>query len=147
MEDNCEICSWIKQLQKREEFLIKELSTGYVVSSRYQHKYYEGYSLFLCKIHKTDLHELDREFRTQFLKEMSLVAEAVYKTFKPDKLNYELLGNSNPHLHWHLIPRYKKDANFTRTIWTVDKQIRQAVSTQISEKEAIAMKEKIAKYL
>ena len=29
------------------------------------------------------------------------------KTFKPAHMNYSLLGNYFPHLHWHLIPRYK----------------------------------------
>ena len=32
---------------------------------------------------------LEKEFRKKFLEEMSVVAEAVYKAFQPDKLNYE----------------------------------------------------------
>jgi diadenosine tetraphosphate (Ap4A) HIT family hydrolase len=32
-------------------------------------------------------------------------------------MNYELLGNSNPHLHWHIIPRYKSDPRWGRPIW------------------------------
>ena len=41
----------------------------------------------------------------KFLEEMSIVAEAVSKAFNADKMNYELLGNGNTHLHWHLFPR------------------------------------------
>lgn len=45
-----------------------------------------------------------------FLNEMSLVAEAVYNAFGPDKLNYELLGQGeNVHMHWHIFPRRKGD--------------------------------------
>jgi hypothetical protein len=29
--------------------------------------------------------------------------------YEPLKMNYETLGNSLPHLHTHLIPRYKSD--------------------------------------
>lgn len=39
------------------------------------------------------------------MKEMSIVAEAVSKAFYPEKMNYELLGMGDAHLHWHLFPR------------------------------------------
>ena len=41
----------------------------------------------------------------KFLEEMSVVAEAVSNAFGADKMNYELLGNGDTHLHWHLFPR------------------------------------------
>jgi len=56
---------------------------------------------------------------------MSQVAKAVYKAFKPDKLNYELLGNTDAHLHWHLFPRRHTDPEPHRTIWTIPITTRQ----------------------
>ncbi len=32
-------------------------------------------------------------------------------------MNYELLGNTNPSLHWHVIPRYKDDPRWGQPIW------------------------------
>ena len=40
---------------------------------------------------------------------MSIVAEAVSKAFEAEKMNYELLGNGETHLHWHLFPRVNGD--------------------------------------
>ena len=40
---------------------------------------------------------------------MSVVAEAVSKAFNAEKINYELLGNGDTHLHWHLFPRVSGD--------------------------------------
>ena len=40
---------------------------------------------------------------------MSIVAEAVSKAFNAEKMNYELLGNGDTHLHWHLFPRRNGD--------------------------------------
>jgi diadenosine tetraphosphate (Ap4A) HIT family hydrolase len=37
------------------------------------------------------------------------VARALIVTYRPLKMNYETLGNSLPHLHTHLIPRYEED--------------------------------------
>ena len=34
---------------------------------------------------------------------------AVERVFRPLKMNYETLGNSMPHLHTHVIPRYEQD--------------------------------------
>jgi diadenosine tetraphosphate (Ap4A) HIT family hydrolase len=37
--------------------------------------------------------------------------------FKPDKMNYELLGNGCPHLHWHLYPRRKGDTPIKSSVY------------------------------
>ena len=145
--DNCSICSWINEIKINPNYLIKELSTGYVVLSKYQYKYYRGYTVFICKRHVGELHELENDFKLSFLKEMSQAAEAVFKAFNPDKLNYEMLGNTEPHLHWHLFPRYKSDPNFKRPIWVVDKQIRQADSTIASLEEIKQLKNRINTFL
>ncbi len=47
-----------------------------------------------------------------------MVAEAVFRAFGPRKLNYELLGNSVSHLHWHLIPRYADDPIPRLPLWS-----------------------------
>lgn len=53
--------------------------------------------------------ELEPAFKARFLEEMSLAAEAAYHAFGAEKMNYELLGNGDTHLHWHLFPRKKGD--------------------------------------
>ncbi len=53
--------------------------------------------------------ELEPAFKVRFLEEMSLAAEAAYHAFGAEKMNYELLGNGDTHLHWHLFPRKKGD--------------------------------------
>lgn len=104
----CLICDRIEKIKNGENnFFVKELKTGYVVIGDNQH--FKGYTLFLCKEHKTELFQLDREWKIKFLEEMSIVAEAVSKAFEAEKINYELLGNGDSHLHWHLFPRISGD--------------------------------------
>jgi len=88
--------------------LVAELHTGYMVLG--DHQRFKGYTLFLCKQDATELHQLEKFFKIEFLEEMSLVAECVWEAFKPQKLNYELLGNGDPHLHWHIFPRFSDDS-------------------------------------
>ena len=115
----CVICERIDRIKNgTNPFFVKELDTGYVVLG--DHQYFRGYTLFLSKIHAHELHELDTAFRKQYLWEMSEVAAAVFRAFTPDKMNYELLGNTERHLHWHLFPRYADDPNPNRPVWEHD---------------------------
>lgn len=100
----CFICDRINMIREGiNPYLVRELETGYVVMGDNQH--FKGYTLFLCKEHKTELFQLDHSMKMKFLEEMSIVAEAVSKAFHAEKMNYELLGNGDTHLHWHLFPR------------------------------------------
>jgi len=104
----CFICDRIKMIRDgTNPYFVKELETGYVVIGDNQH--FRGYTLFLCKQHKTELFQLDHRTKIKFLEEMSVVAEAAARAFGAEKMNYELLGNGDSHLHWHLFPRVSGD--------------------------------------
>lgn len=104
----CLICDRIKLIrQNKNNYFVKELETGYVVIGDNQHFY--GYTLFLYKEHKCELYQLEANEKAKFLEEMSIVGEAVANAFKAEKMNYELLGNGDSHLHWHLFPRVPGD--------------------------------------
>ena len=91
---NCGVCERIALTkQGNNPYFVRELETGYIVLG--DHQRFKGYTLFLCKEHATEIHFLEKEFRSKFLEEMSLTAEAVYNAFQPDKLNYELLGTGD----------------------------------------------------
>ena len=61
--------------------------------------------------------ELTQAERHGFFDEMCLTAQAIERCFQPRKLNYELLGNQVPHLHWHLFPRSAEDPDVLRPVW------------------------------
>lgn len=143
MKNDCLICKRIHQIKDgNNKYFVKELETGYVVLADYQ--FYKGYTIFLSKTHVFELHELGR-LRTQYLEEMALVSEAVYNLFSPNKLNYELLGNTDRHLHWHIIPRYLDDPNPSSPVWTSDKHIRCSDNSKPSLKDLQDMKSKLSK--
>lgn len=104
----CLICDRINMINDgTNPYFVKELESGYVVIGDHQH--FRGYTLFLCKEHQTELFHLEYSSKMKFLEEMSLVAEAAAKAFGAEKMNYELLGNGDTHLHWHLFPRVNGD--------------------------------------
>ena len=139
MTKECLICNRIDQIQEdTNPYFVAELGTGYVVLGDFQH--FHGYTLFLFKQHVPELHHLEQQLKLRFLEEMSLVAEAVFKSFNPLKLNYELLGNSEPHLHWHLFPRHREDTMLGKPVWLVDKSIRYAETARPDKDQLHIMK-------
>lgn len=143
----CFICNRINLIKEgKNPFFVKELEKGYVVIGDYQH--FKGYSLFLCKEHKTELFQLDKTTKMKFLEEMSLVAEAVAKAFGAEKMNYELLGNGDTHLHWHLFPRVNGDLenygnNGKGPVWWYPMSKMYSPQNNPSEQELEEMKAKL----
>ena len=80
-------------------------------------QFYPGYSLVIAKSHATELYQMPERESTQYFEDMLKVAKAMAAAFTPNKMNYELLGNTVAHLHWHLFPRYTWDPNPTRPTW------------------------------
>lgn len=65
----------------------------------------------------TSIESLMDEDYTLFMTDLRTASAAIRHALKPDHMNYELLGNTNPHLHWHIIPRYKTDPRWGQPIW------------------------------
>jgi len=116
-----------------DPYFIMELETGYVILGWYQR--FKGYTVFQCKRHGPELHDLEHDFRMKHLEEMSLVAEAIYNVFQPDKLNYELLGNGCPHIHWHLYPRRAGDTPIVSSVYQLPNEVLFDESTRPGEEE------------
>ena len=121
MNTHCMVCQRIEKIKQGENpYFVKELETGYVVIGDFQR--FKGYTLFICKECQPEIHLLEPEFRKKFLEEMSIVGEAVFHAFHPDKLNYELLGVGNAvHMHWHFFPRREGDTPAKGPVWKLDK--------------------------
>jgi diadenosine tetraphosphate (Ap4A) HIT family hydrolase len=81
------------------------------------HQFYLGYCVLVSRTHSPELSALADDERRAFLDEMCLLARAIERCYRPHKLNYELLGNQVPHLHWHLFPRSFDDPEVRKPVW------------------------------
>jgi diadenosine tetraphosphate (Ap4A) HIT family hydrolase len=145
MPEGCEICERIARFTADNPYLIAELETGYAVLA--DNQYYRGYTIFLAKQCVPELHDLPPDVRARFLTEMAQVAEAVFRAFEPRKLNYELLGNSVSHLHWHLVPRYADDPNPQWPIWSNKAFVDAPRRTEIDPEELASLRERVRRAL
>jgi diadenosine tetraphosphate (Ap4A) HIT family hydrolase len=92
------------------------LKHSFVILNRDQ--FFPGHVLLFTREHVTELFHLKPRMRSELMEEVSRVAQALQTVFQPDKINYELLGNMVPHMHWHLVPRFATDPLWPRPIWS-----------------------------
>jgi diadenosine tetraphosphate (Ap4A) HIT family hydrolase len=91
------------------------------LSMAYLHddQFFPGWSVVVFKRHATELFHLAPTERIQLMEEVSRFAKILSETFVARKMNYGLLGNQLPHIHWHLIPRLATDPAPLEPVWRI----------------------------
>ena len=84
----------------------------------HEDQFFAGWTVLVLKRHVTELYDLDRDERGALMDAVSEVARAVADVYDAVKMNYALLGNQLPHIHWHLIPRTADDPAPREPVWT-----------------------------
>lgn len=68
-----------------------------------------GYVCLVSRVHAVDLHDLTVGQSVAFMQDAHRVSSALSSVTGSVKLNYEIHGNTLPHLHMHFFPRYAGD--------------------------------------
>ncbi len=72
--------------------------------------------IFTCKKYK-ELSECDMDTKVDVFRAMNIVEKAMIKFYKPTKINIAMFGNYLPHLHVHVMARFKNDSYFPEPMW------------------------------
>ncbi|MEX5215000.1 MAG: HIT family protein [Nitrospiraceae bacterium] len=95
---------------------------GLTIAYLHEDQFFEGWTVLVLKRHATELFLLTEQERSRLIEEVSAVSEVLSKQYRANKVNYELLGNQLPHIHWHLIPRGLHDPAPREPVWRVAHQ-------------------------
>jgi diadenosine tetraphosphate (Ap4A) HIT family hydrolase len=112
----CLICERVALAkQGRNPHLIAEMDHSYFVVG--DHQFHQGYALVLLKEHVREPFELSPHVQREHFREVMRAAEALNDTFQPWKLNFSCYGNVEPHVHWHIVPRFEGDPYLANDPW------------------------------
>ncbi len=106
----------------REPRVIARLESGWAVMGERQ--FLRGYTLLLPDPVVPSLNALDGAARARFLLDLARLGDAVLAVTGAVRINYAILGNLEPALHAHVIPRYADEPERLRTAhpWAYDWQ-------------------------
>jgi len=122
--------------------VIARMKTGFAVIGDTQ--FLPGYCLLLSYPVVGSLNDLDAEARKDFLFDMSLIGDAITEVCKPLRINYEILGNTDPYLHAHIFPRYEweEEEQRKRPVWLYPRE--QWNECQFSEERYGYLKQRLS---
>ena len=78
---------------------------------------YPGFCRVIWKDHVQEMTDLSVAERERLMAIVCAVETTIRATLHSDKINLACLGNMTPHLHWHIIPRFKQDKHFPQPVW------------------------------
>jgi diadenosine tetraphosphate (Ap4A) HIT family hydrolase len=87
--------------------VIYRMKSGWVVLGDVQ--VLNGYCLLLPDPVPPDLNALSMDDRIDFLRDMSIIGDALLEVSGAVRINYEILGNSEKALHAHICPRFEAE--------------------------------------
>lgn len=91
---------------------IIKLKSGWVVAGDTQPLH--GYCLLLSDPVAPNLNSLSVDQRVQYCLDYTRIGDAILKATEAYHINYETLGNLDPALHTHVIPRYRSEPDAKR---------------------------------
>ncbi len=105
---DCEMCE--SERPDSDQYGIRIRATDITDTVLQRARVQRGYTLVIWRgRHVTEPTELTDTEASLYWQDVLTAARALMQHYSPLKMNYETLGNSLPHLHTHLIPRYVED--------------------------------------
>ncbi len=95
-----------------------------------------GFCRVIWNHHVAEMTDLSYGERDHLMTLVFAVEEAVRHVMHPDKVNIAALGNMVPHIHWHVIPRFKDEAFFPGSAWSKKTHETQASTLEARRKKA-----------
>lgn len=79
---------------------------------------FPGYTRVIWQEHVTEMTDLSNAQREQIMAAVYVVEQSQRSQLGTDKINLAQFGNQVPHLHWHIIPRWRDDPFFPDSTWS-----------------------------
>ena len=102
-KEGCLVCNRTPETRPPTERSIASLSVSRFITDR--DACLKGYCCLVLKPHVIELYELSDEDSAAFMRDVKVASLALRKVTGAVKINYEIHGNTIPHMHMHLYPR------------------------------------------
>lgn len=80
--------------------------------------HYPAFTRVVLQRHVAEMTDLNASERQRLMDYVYLVEQTQRNILHPDKINLAAFGTMVPHLHWHIIPRFKWDLHYPASVWS-----------------------------
>lgn len=100
-------CFYCENGEKLNSLMIEVCKLDYSTVYLNRDQKHKGRCIVMFKDHKTEYFQLTQEENRGYFAELAKTAQAVWNLYHPDKINYATFGDGVPHVHVHVVPKYK----------------------------------------
>lgn len=108
---------------------------------------YPGFCRVILNRHAAEMTDLTTDEQQELMRIVFVVETVVREVVKPDKINLASLGNMVPHVHWHVIPRWREDRCFPNPIWAPPSRTAAGITAATDATRARQLREELEKRL
>ena len=105
-------CQYCRQDQRLQDLMIEIAPLGISTLYLFKEQTHPGRCVVAFRDHVNELFELSTTERNLFMEDVARAARAIKVAFAPDKINYGAYSDKLPHLHMHLVPKYREGAQW-----------------------------------
>ncbi len=70
-------------------------------------------------IKRKEFSECTKDEKSAIWNALDIIEKVMLEYYKPEKINIASFGNMLPHVHWHIMARFKQDSYFPEPMWGV----------------------------
>ncbi len=93
---------------------------------------YPGFSRVILNRHAKEMSDLDAGEQAALMQVVFAVEAVIRQYYQPHKINLASFGNVVPHLHWHVIPRWRDDRHFPQPVWGTPQRLPGAARARVA---------------
>ena len=94
---------------------------------------YPGFLRVVLARHASEMSDLAAAERERIMQVVYACERTLRALFSPHKINLASLGNAVPHLHWHVIARFRDDRHFPDSVWSTPRRAPRAAGDTVSD--------------
>ena len=100
-------CMYCDDCEKKDNLMIEFMKLPSARVFLFKDQMYKGRCIVAYDEHETELFLMPQNKRDEFMNSVSKVAGAITEAFGANKINYAAYGDGVPHMHFHIVPKYK----------------------------------------
>ena len=140
---NCPLCAPRPTSNEHWDLVVRlSVSSLYLAASQT----YRGHCQLIFDVrHVARIDQLSPQEWRAMSDDLFRAESAIVRVAKPDHVNVESLGNVVPHLHWHIVPRYRDDPRWGQPIWTTP--LSEMIERRLPHDERVALVDELRRAL
>jgi diadenosine tetraphosphate (Ap4A) HIT family hydrolase len=105
-------CIYCNQDERLDKLMIEIGKLRVSTLFLFREQTHKGRCIVALNEHQKEFFHMPQDMQDAYMRDVAQAAKAVETAFSPDKINYGAFGDTMPHVHFHIVPKYEGGATW-----------------------------------